>query len=208
MAKTCYTCRHPQIKQINLRLIEGATCKAISLEFELSQDSVYFHKVHHLPKSLQKLFEKKTEKMNGELVAKAEEIESAKVTDSFDLQERFQFLVKETLGIFEVAKSGGQSLTALKSLDSLRNTYGLLINALDRLEASRRLELEIAKEKQNSSLETQKTEYEENVKILSFEELKMHSRLMDKITNQTTDLLILDGQVMGWDTPMKFNKDE
>lgn len=207
MAKTCYTCRHPKIKEINMKLIQGASCKAVSLEFGISESGVYSHKIHHLPESLQKLFEKKTEKMNGELVQAVEEIEATKVSDSFDLQERFKFLVNETLEIFEVAKKGGQSLTALKSLDSLRNTYGLLISVLDKLEASKQLELEIERAKQSETVDSQRAEYEENIKILTFEELKMHSRIMDKIREQTEEVLILEGKVMGWNTPLKSEDD-
>ena len=200
----CKICRHPKIKEINMKLIQGAVIRQLAMEMGLPEAPLYNHYHKHLPKALVNIFEKKEEKYNGELVQKVEEIAKAKISDNFDLQERFQFLVNETLEIFQIAKKGGRSLIALKSLDSLRNTYGLLINVLDKLEASKQLDLEIAKAKSGDLNEEAKLKYEKDIQILSFEELKMLQRLTEKINSQTDEQLILDGKVMAWDAPLKF----
>lgn len=193
---TCKVCRSKEIRAINLQLIEGATLRDVAANFGVGVNSLFNHKKNHLPKTLIKGFELKKTTYNGELVQKVEEIEQTKISDSFDIQERFKFLVDETLQIFEIAKKGGQNITALKSLDSLRNTYGLLIQVLDKIEAAKQLELQILKEKKEQSGENQNEQYAKNIQILNTEELIVLKRISNKIADQTDDTIILDGKVL------------
>lgn len=204
MPNYCKACRHPELKSINTRLIEGSTLEMVATEFNLTKSCIYNHKKMHLSKSLTRLFQRKEKKMNGELVELAENIEQTKLSNDFDIESRFKFLVDETLQIFEIAKQGGQSLTALKSLDSLRNSYGLIISVLDKLEASKKLELEILKAQQGEGSTAKDEKYYQDLKILNFEELEMWERLWKKLQSQSKELLILDGKVRGWIAPLKF----
>jgi hypothetical protein len=178
MANVCTICTHPNLKEINERLIKGDSNRAISNEFNVTESSLKRHKLKHLPSSLTKQFEEMRE------------------NDSFDIMTKIDFLIKETEDIYTVSRNGGKDLLALKSLDSLRNHFQLLINISAQLHANRVLELELLKAKNGDTDDEEKKEFERNIKILSTEELEVLARIQNKVANQTDNTIIINGIVM------------
>ena len=209
MTNVCKICTHPKVREINKRLVEGGIVRQLAKEFDVSLNSLYRHKLEHLPKKLIQAFKSSFIKHNNSLVERAEEIQNEEIQHGFDLQEGFMFVKDQTLELYELNKKKGFNALALKCLDSLRQTYGMIISILDKIAAQKELELAILKEKSGEKLQAEKEKFEQDIKILNFEELKMLQRIQNKITNQTDETLILDGRVMGWDHPLfSSNRDD
>jgi hypothetical protein len=203
MAQKCKVCIHPRLKEINMQLIEGVIpASTIAKEHGLPNASMHYHKVHHLPKMLAKGFERKRNKMNGEIVKRAEEVEEIKIQDSFDLEGRLNFLLIETQDIYNEVRKKGQNQLALKALDGLRNQYQLIINLQAQINANKQLELEILKRKMELGMDDENQQHEQEIKIFNTEELQMLNRMRKKAKNQSNEILILNGKIMGWKKPL------
>jgi len=174
----CKICTHPNVKEINERLVKGDSNRILATEYGVTESCLHRHKLKHIPQSLTKAFQEIVEK------------------DSFDIMSKIDFLIKETEDIYTVSRNGGRDLLALKSLDSLRNHYQLLINISAQLHANRVLELELLKARNGETDDEEKKEFEHNIKILSTEELKVLIRIQNKVNNQTDETIISDGIVM------------
>ena len=174
----CRICTHPNLKEINERIVKGESLRIIANQFELTQSSLFRHSKKCIPQHLTKAFEEIAEK------------------DNFDIMTKIDFLIKETEDIYTVSRSGGKDLLALKSLDSLRNHFQLLINISAQLHANRVLELELLKARNGESDEEGKRELERKLKIPSDEELTVLLRITNKINENNGDVIIEGGYVI------------
>jgi hypothetical protein len=190
--QVCTICVHPNLKEINERLIKGESNRALSNQFNVTESSLKRHKVKHLPSSLTKQFEEMRE------------------NDSFDIMTKIDFLIKETESIYSASRNGGKDLLALKSLDSLRNHFQLLINISAQLHANRVLELELLKARNGEANDEEKKEFTESLKYLTIDELLITERIDNKRRNHTDDIIIRGNRIIPskdglYNPPMKFD---
>jgi len=178
MANVCTICTHPNRKEIDEMIVKGESNRRITTKYGVTESSIRRHKAKHLPSSLTKQFEEMRE------------------NDSFDIMAKIDFLIKETEDIYTVSRNGGKDLLALKSLDSLRNHFQLLINISAQLHANRVLELELLKARNGETDEEGKRELERKLKIPSDEELTVLLRITNKINENNGDVIIQGGYVI------------
>jgi hypothetical protein len=117
MPNVCKICKHPNLKEINIRLVKHDVLRNIANDFEVTESSLFRHQAKHLPRSLSRAYEKTQIANNSELIKTSNEIQETALSDSFDIMSKIDFLLKETEDIYNVARNGGQNLLALKSLD-------------------------------------------------------------------------------------------
>jgi hypothetical protein len=156
------------VRRINELLVKHTSIAKIAQEYNLGYDALYRHSCSHVPKKLMKVFEKQ------------------ELAETFDLMGKLDFLIKETEDIYNVARQGGKDLLALKSLDSLRNHYQLLINISAQLHAQKVLELEMLKLQHAETQDHMDEEAAEQLKRLTFDELKEYYRLVNKMCGVAT----------------------
>lgn len=166
MSQNCTICGHPEVKAINRRLVQHESLAKISQEYGVNYDALYRHSRNHVPKQLLKVYEKK------------------ELAENFNLMSKIDFLVAETEDIYNVARQGGKDLLALKSLDSLRNHYQLLINISAQMHAQKVLELELQKTKNAADIENVTAQSVERYSRLTTPELKEYQRLVNKMLKE------------------------
>jgi Cdc6-like AAA superfamily ATPase len=87
-------------------------------------------------------------------------------------------------------------LLSVKVLGELRNSYTVLISLLQQAESSYAAKLELLKLEQGEQDEESKRQLEENLKILSTEELLVLQRIMNKMREKNDDVIIVNLQVI------------
>jgi len=191
----CKICKNANRKEIDMRLVKGDTLRSLATEFDVTVSSLFSHKTNHLGK-LFSSFNRKQEKRNGEIVQFVEEAEQIQLKDNMEIIRHCDFAIEQILEIFQEAREGQHNLLALKALEANKGYFQLLINYSAQMHANKVLELQILKEKSGEADETTKEKFAQNIKILSFEELKIMGRLIEKVNNQEDEILILDGKVL------------
>jgi hypothetical protein len=164
MPQTCTICTHPDRTAIDTALVGHASLAKLSQEYGVDYNALYRHSKNHVPKQLLKVYEKR------------------ELTENFNLMAKIDFLVTETEDIYAEARKGGKSMLALKSLDSLRAHYQLLINISAQLHQQKVLELELQKNNNTTEFENLAEQARERYSRLTTPELKEYLRLVNKMT--------------------------
>ncbi len=116
MPRRCTVCDHPERHSIDETLVTGAPYRSVAKRFELSESSVYRHKIDHLPAHL----------------LKAREVEEVAQAD--DLLDQVRHLQAHALDILERAEKTGDLRTALAAISQARGNLeplGKLAGELD-----------------------------------------------------------------------------
>src|SRR5919107_6385843 len=108
MPRRCTVCDHPERHSIDEALVTGAPYRSVAKRFELSESSVYRHKIEHLPAHL----------------LKAREVEDVAQAD--DLLEQVRHLQAHALDILERAEEAGDLRTALAAISQARGNLEIL----------------------------------------------------------------------------------
>jgi hypothetical protein len=108
MPRRCTVCDHPQKHSIDEVLVTGAPYRSVAKRFELSESSVYRHKIEHLPAHLLKARE------------------AQEVAQADDLLEQVRDLQAHALDILERAEKAGDLRTALAAISQARGNLELL----------------------------------------------------------------------------------
>src|SRR5919107_4044113 len=108
MPRRCTVCDHPERHSIDEALVTGAPYRSVAKRFELSESSVYRHKIEHLPAHL----------------LKAREVEDVAQAD--DLLEQVRHLQAHALNILERAEEAGDLRAALAAISQARGNLELL----------------------------------------------------------------------------------
>jgi len=108
MPRRCTVCDHPQKHGIDQALVTGAPYRSVARQFELSESSVYRHKIDHLPVHL----------------LRAKEVEEVARAD--DLLDQVRNLQTHALDILERAEKAGDLRTALAAISQARGNLELL----------------------------------------------------------------------------------
>lgn len=201
----CKICRHKDLRAINSRLIKSTeSLRLISQEYGVSESALYRHKQNHLPKSLSRGMERLNINNDIELANGKIEYDNMQISDSLDIVKSLNFIVTETKSIFDIAKEGKQNLLALKSLDSLRGTYTIFLTMLEKAESTYEARLELLRLENGEKAEEESKKYCEQLHILTVDELTVLERLVYKMKNQTTNIIVIEGIVQDWNGPLDF----
>ena len=179
----CNICTHPQRLEIDKKVIEGCNLSQLAILFGVPYASLYNHAQSHVPRSLARAMEKKLM------------IEGSK------LMEIIENIIQRTEDIFIRNYDKGKDVTALKALDSERNTIQLLSNISAQIHAAKMAELELAKSNSGEDEEQRKLKQAEDLKALTWDELIVYERFVNKLQNHNADVIIKNGKVMSYNRP-------
>jgi hypothetical protein len=176
--RNCAVCIHPSRHDIEVKMLRGCNLLELASEYNISRDSIYNHNKLHITKSLVKI----QDKMN--------------LTERFDLLNELEEIVNKTKDIFNKTYAKGKYITSLKALDSQKSTYDVLCKMLSLYQQSLALEnenLRLKNGEHNSEDEEKKDrKFEQQLKILTFNELLVLRKIQDKIIDQTNTVVIAD----------------
>jgi hypothetical protein len=178
MGKICGICTDSRRQEIDMQLVKGNGVAKTARDYGVDYQSLWNHYQKHLTKSLVRAAEKSELIIDNNLLGVINKI------------------MERTEKIFERNFAKGADLTSLKALDSQRNTLQLLSNISAALHSARMAEYELAKKDSGVTAQQAKEEHAIKLLILSTEELFVHRRMVNKINNQNTDVIILNGKVL------------
>jgi len=180
MPNVCTICTHPQRLEIDKKIVSGGSTLAEIAKFYSIQSyhALWNHAQLHISRSLAKAAEKSMMIENNELM---------------DIITR---ILKRTEDIFVRNYDNKRDLLALKALDSQRNTIQLLSNISAQVHAAKMCEIELARKNSGEEEEQRKLKYQEDLKVLTFDELEVYERFVNKLLHHNADIIVKDGRVM------------
>ncbi len=104
----CTVCQHPDIDQINQRLVAGGTARKLADEFGLNYGAIQNHRKKHLPK----------------LLVKAQAVKDQNAAD--ELLSQVRDIYERALNIMERADSDQKYQPAVSALKEARNSLELI----------------------------------------------------------------------------------
>ena len=173
MTMKCKICSHPRRLDIDREIVKGGNLARIAKNFDLPYNSLYNHAQSHTTRQLAQAWEKRDLEESHNLLGKIDEI----IYAAEDIFRRN----------YEAKKDG----IALKALDSKRSTIELLAKISYSLHQAKVTELELARIESGQGDYNREQEYQERLKILTDEELKMLLRLSEKLESQDPTMIIL-----------------
>jgi hypothetical protein len=184
----CNICIHPNRLAIDKKIVEGCNLSRLSTLFGVEYHSLYNHAQHHIPRSLARAMEKKL------------------MIEGNELMEIITRIVQRAEDIFIRNYNKEKDLLALKALDSQRNTIQLLSNISAQIHAAKMAEIELAKRNSGEDEEQRKLENAERLKVLTFEELLVYERFVNKLLHKNADVIIKNGKIMSYNRPKSDNE--
>jgi transposase-like protein len=177
MPQSCNICSHARRLEIDREIVQGKNLAKIAEEFDVPYHSIYAHSQKHISRQLVKVFEQRD------------------VIESNNLLNIIDELLKRCNDIFERNYKKGHDVTALKAIDSSRNTIQLLANISAQVHAAKMAELQQLKDQSGNKGE-EKEKFSKDIKIFTMEELEVFNRLINKMNNQDNDKVIRNGRVI------------
>lgn len=174
MPQTCLICSSPQRLKIDKEVVQRHALAKIARDFGVPYDSLYEHAKNHLTRQLTQAFEKQS------------------LIEGNQLLDIINDLIIKAQNIFDRNYQKGADVTALKAIDSVRGTIDLLAKISYQLHQAKMAELELLKEKNVNKSEEQLEMYNQQLKVLTREELRLFQRLLNKINNQNHDVIRRD----------------
>ncbi len=166
----CIICSNPNRLEIDREIVRTGNIARIAKSFGVSYASLYSHSINHVARQLTTAMELKAKENN------------------YDMLDRIENIVKNAEIIFQRNFEKGADVTALKALDSQRATFELLCKISVALHSAKVAEMELNK---SDSHDEEELEFQESLKVLSFEELELFAKLMEKIESQDKSIKIL-----------------
>jgi hypothetical protein len=188
MKQGCQVCTHPKRLEIDKMLLSGHSRSSISRLWGLSYNALYNHAHNHLTRQL------------------ATHMESVQLKSNIDLLSVIDDTLSKTEIIFKRNFEAGRDLTALKALDGTRATIQLLSGISSQLHQAKMMELDREREEQERQ-EKKALAFQDELSILSFDELAVLERLHNKIKHRNQDVIIKDGRVTPhWLNPERYEQ--
>src|SRR5512133_2037616 len=129
MKRECSICTDPQRLEIDRAIVNGGSLASIAKKFEVSYSTLNRHAAEHISRQLAKAWEKR------------------ELADSHDLLNKIDNMISKAEDIFNRNYRAKRDVTALKALDSQRNTIDLLARISYNLHQARLAELELSRQK-------------------------------------------------------------
>lgn len=179
MANVCQICSHPDRLAIDRKIVAGeGSLASVADFFSVPYYALSNHAAHHVSRQLAQAYDK------------------IQLAQDFDLLGIIDKILKRCEDIFQRNYDAKHDTTALKALAESRATIDLLAKISYQLHQSKLAELELLKEKKGDNTEQARQEYEQAISILSIDELPVFQRMVNKITNQNTDVIIRGNRVL------------
>jgi len=178
MSNVCSICTDRNRLAIDREIVKGGSLAKIAKEFQVPYHSLYAHAQDHISRQLSKVFAKQELIVGNELL------------------ETINKIISRAEKIFQRNFDAKKDVTALKALDSQRNTIQLLSNISAQLHAAKIAELQLQKDKSGQLEEEKQIKFQEDIKILAFEELKVYQRIVNKINHQNNERIISGNRVI------------
>jgi hypothetical protein len=178
MSQSCIICNHPKRLEIDRKIVEGTNLKKIARDYEVPYHSLYPHAQKHVSRQL------------------AKAVETRLMIEGNELLETITKIIQRAENIFDRNYKKGFDVTALKALDSQRNTIQLLSNISAQLHQAKMAELALMKEKGGQTELQAREEYQEKLVVFNSEELLVYQRLINKLSNQNDDRIIKNSRVL------------
>ncbi|MGD0756499.1 MAG: hypothetical protein ABR927_15715 [Bacteroidales bacterium] len=196
--KKCSVCINKNLYKINQGLIDNETYRSLSEKYGVTISALHRHHSNCLPKNVAIAMNQiKQDGINTDLAEKLKETQELRLSDSLDLAKKINFLIKETEDLYDIARADKQNLTALKALDSLRNTYSFCVQMLQQLENTYKAKLELAKVESGEKSETEKKQNDERLKSLTDPELEILERITLKMWYKNGDVIFRHDLITG-----------
>lgn len=174
MTQVCSICIHKHRFEMEKQIVTGCNLRQLSKEYGVDYQSLYNHSMNHVSKSIAKAMEKK------------------ELTHSMDLLARIESILQRADDIFTRNYKANKDDLALKALSEQRNTISLLNNIAAQLTHAKQLEYEMSKDKYKDSEEEVAQLYGEGLACLTGRELRTFQKIMDKIRNKSTVIILPD----------------
>jgi hypothetical protein len=174
MNRQCRICNHNMVSEINRECLSGRSLASIAQKFGVPYNSLYNHAGSHISRQLTQAMEKK------------------QTAENFDLLHRIDTIVNRAEDIFTRNYNSGKDLTALKALAEQRATFDLLAKISFQLHQAKQAELELARIQSGEITISEETQFQQNLAVLSVEELKVMQRLIEKLETQDSNIQVLD----------------
>jgi hypothetical protein len=178
MGKVCTICS-TEISRLPLEkaFLQGKTIASLSREFNVSEDIIRHHCSNHLSRQLAKAWSTK------------------ELNNSVDMLSILDDLILKAKDIFDRNYKKGADVTALKALDSQRNTIELLCKVAAYMHESKLMELDQMKQQDTHERDEQ---IQQDLGVLTIEELKMLEAISLKIEKQDSSIIIIPDQIDSW----------
>ncbi len=170
----CQICTHPSKLLIERELIKGTNMLALSRQWNVSASSLQRHKDLHISRQLVQAYDRKHSIENMDLLGDIEQ------------------LISRTKTILETAEQEKKFGLALSAIREVRGSYELLSKIAFALNQARQSEIELEKVKKGYDQEIASEKYSGKLKALTVAELLIFSQLIQKIENQSKEIIIPD----------------
>ena len=164
MTMVCSICNHPKKLEIDRALIQGLNFSKIARDYEVSSDALRNHRDNHLSRQLVTAMEKK------------------ELTESISLLSRIEDMISKAQKIFDRNFAEKRDNTALKALDSQRQTFELLCKISAYMHESRAMELQAGNRDEEKAEEQKK-----QLQCLSSDELVIFRSILAKMKSSDPD---------------------
>jgi transposase-like protein len=178
MTQVCKICSSPKRLSIDREIVRGGNLAKIARDYDVSSNSLYLHAKVHVSRQL------------------ARAADTRLFIEGNELLDVIQKIIQRAENIFRRNYNKGADVTALRALDSQRNTIQLLNNISAQVLAAKKLEHDMAKERSGENKEQLQAEYSRKLRSLTYEEMLVYQRLADKLMEQTDDIIIRGGRVL------------
>ena len=180
MGGFCSTCNHKKKLEIDRQLVTGISVSLLARQYNISKESLLWHKKHHLTGQLQSAYQKMESQNSIDLLSKIDEI------------------LTQAQNIFHRNYEKGRDALAIKALAEQRNTLQLLAQISHALHQAKQVELEQQRIESGESAKEEEEDWQESLKVLNDEELRMLLALSHKLKTGNEKLVII---------PKDFNLD-
>ena len=172
MTMICSICNHPKRLEIDRDIVQGRALATIVRKFNTPYSALYRHKQNCIHRQLATAWEKK------------------ELQENFDLLSRIDKIIQRADDIFKRNYDAKHDVTALKALDTSRNTIELLAKISYSYHQAKIAEVELLRMQSNEPDQQAAQEFQESLKILSDTELHLLERLSVKLKTQDKSIKI------------------
>jgi hypothetical protein len=182
MGMSCVICNHSKRLEIDRALMAGRSLAGIAREYNVSESSLTNHRDNHISRQLIQAWEKK-ELMEG-----------------MNVLEELEQLIHRTKKILDEAERTKKYGIALSAVRETRGTFELMSKIAYSLHQAKLTELELERSKEQAEQADSEAYVQESLQILSFDELKVFNKLIQKIHIQDRDMNCLTIRNRRWPT--------
>ncbi|TSA31116.1 MAG: hypothetical protein D4R64_18645 [Porphyromonadaceae bacterium] len=168
--KICTICQNPRRVQIDREIVSGVSLPRVAEIYSLESPSALYRHAKNC--------------ISRQLVTAVSKVQT---TEAFELLKKIDQIISRAEDIFTRNYLKEKDLTALKALNSQRNTIQLLCQVSASLHQAKQAEIDLLRLKNGETTEESKEQFANAIKILTSAELSVLLAIQEKITNKQRD---------------------